>query len=124
LAQQLVLADQFIYIRLHVLYLVLVLGESTIELGLQHGRVLPGLIEFLLQRFCPEHCIAIPMEHIGFLSGSLHDILHKATIITWVLTSGGTRLLKGIITYIHPLLSLAHRFEVAGHHHWVVEVIC
>jgi hypothetical protein len=82
LAQRIVLADQFIALRLHVLYLVVVLGEGTIELGLQHGGVLPGLVEFLLQRFRPEHCIAIPLEHIGFLSGSLHDILHNATIIT------------------------------------------
>jgi hypothetical protein len=60
--------------------------------------VLPGLIEFFLQRLCPEHCIAIPLEHIGFLSGSLHDILQKAIIITWVLKSGGIRLLKGTVT--------------------------
>jgi hypothetical protein len=31
---------------------------------LHHGGVLPGLIEFLLQRFCPEHCVAITLEHI------------------------------------------------------------
>jgi hypothetical protein len=89
--------DQFIALRLHVLYLVVVLGEGTIELGLQHGRVLPGLVEFLLQRFFPEHFIAIPLEHIGFLSGSLHDILHNATIITWVLNFGGIQLLKGTV---------------------------
>jgi hypothetical protein len=32
------------------------------------------------------------------LSGSLHDILHKATTITWVLSSCGIRLLKGTLT--------------------------
>jgi hypothetical protein len=48
--------------------------------------VLPGLSEFFLQCFCPEHCIVKPLEHFRLLSGSLRDILHKATI-TWVLTS-------------------------------------
>jgi hypothetical protein len=48
--------------------------------------VLLGLSEFFLQRLCPEHRIAIPLEHIGLLSGSLDDILQKATII-WVLKS-------------------------------------
>jgi hypothetical protein len=124
LAQQLVLADQFIALRLHVLYLVVVLGEGTIKLGLHHGGVLPGLVEFLLQRFRLEHYIAIPLEHIRFLSGSLHDILHNATIITWVLNSGGTQLLKGTVTYLHPLLSPTHGFQVAGHRRWVDEVIC
>jgi hypothetical protein len=114
LAQRLVLADQFVALRQHVLYLVVVLGEGTIELGLQHGRVLPGLVEFLFQRFRPEHCIAIPLEHIEFLSGSLHDIVHNATNITWVLNSSGTRLLKGIVTYLHPLLSPVHQLQVAG----------
>jgi hypothetical protein len=80
-----------------------VLGEGTIKLGLQHGGVLPGLVEFLLQRFRPEH---------------------NVTIITWVLNSGGTRLLKGTITYLHPLLNPAHRLQVAGHRHRVGEVIC
>jgi hypothetical protein len=47
--------------------------------------VLPGLVELLLQRFRMEHCTAIPLKHIRFLFGSLHDILHKATILTWVL---------------------------------------
>jgi hypothetical protein len=51
--------------------------------------VLSGLIEFFLQRLCLEHCIAIPLEHIIFLSGSLHDILQKAIIITRVLKYGG-----------------------------------
>jgi hypothetical protein len=67
------------------LYLIVGLGEGTIELGLQHGGVLPGLVEFLLQRFPSKHCITIPLEHIGLLSRSLHDILHNATTLTWVL---------------------------------------
>jgi hypothetical protein len=105
------------------LYLVVVLGEGTIELGLKHGGVLPGLIEFLLQRFCPEHCVAIPLKHIRFLSGSLHDILHKATIITQVFSSDGIRLLKGTVTYLHPLLSPAHRLQVVGYRRQVNKVI-
>jgi hypothetical protein len=60
----------------------MVLGEGSIQLGLHHGGVLPSLIELLLQQFYPKHCIAISLEHIGFLSGSFHDILHKETTIT------------------------------------------
>jgi hypothetical protein len=66
----------------------MVLGEGTIKLGLEHGGVLPGFIEFFLQRLCPEHHITIPLEHIRLLSGSLHDILQKAIIVIWVLKSG------------------------------------
>jgi hypothetical protein len=43
---------------------------------LQQGGVFHGLAELLLQRFCSEHCVAVPLEHIRFLLGSLHDILH------------------------------------------------
>jgi hypothetical protein len=86
--------------------------------------VLPGLIELFLQRLCPVHSIAIPLEHIGFLSGSLHDILHKAIIITRVLKYGGIRLLKGPVTYLHPLLSPAHRLQIAGYRRRVDKVIC
>jgi hypothetical protein len=42
--------------------------------------VLPGLGEFFLQCLYPEQCVAEPLEHVGFLSGSLHNILQKATI--------------------------------------------
>jgi hypothetical protein len=86
--------------------------------------VLPGLIEFFLQRLCPEHCIAIPVEHIGFLSGSLHDILQKAIIITRVLKYGRIRLLKGPVMYLHPLLSPVHRLQIAGYRRRVDKVIC
>jgi hypothetical protein len=85
-----------------------VLGEGAIKLGLEHSRMLPGLNEFFLQRLCPEHRIAIPLEHIGLLSGSLHDILQKATIIIRVLKSKRFRLLKGTVTYLHPLLGPPH----------------
>jgi hypothetical protein len=87
LAQRLVLADQLVALRLHILYFIVVLGEGAIKLGLEHGGMLPGLNEFFLQRLCPEHRIAIPLELIGLLSGSLHDILQKATIIIRVLKS-------------------------------------
>jgi hypothetical protein len=70
--------------------------------------VLPGLNELFLQRLYPEHCIAIPLEHIRLLSGSLHDILQKAMIITRVLQSGRIRLLKSPVMYLHRLLSPAH----------------
>jgi hypothetical protein len=42
--------------------------------------VFPGLREFFLQNLSPEHCVAEPLEHLGLLSGPLHDILQKATI--------------------------------------------
>jgi hypothetical protein len=47
--------------------------------------VLPGLGKFFLQCLFPEHRVAEPLEHIGLLSGSFHDILQKATTLTWVL---------------------------------------
>jgi hypothetical protein len=53
---------------------------------LEHGGVLLGFIEFLLQCLYPEHRITISLEHIRLLSGSLHDILQKATTI-WVFKS-------------------------------------
>jgi hypothetical protein len=46
--QRLVIADQLIALRLQVLYFIVVLGEGTIKLGLEHGEVLPGLIKFFL----------------------------------------------------------------------------
>jgi hypothetical protein len=68
-------------------YLALHCGtsEGAIKLGLEHGGVLPGFSEFFLQSFRSKHRIAIPLEHVRLLSGSLHDILHKATNLTWVL---------------------------------------
>jgi hypothetical protein len=63
------------------LHFIVVLGEGAIKLGLEHGGVLPGFSEFFLQSFCPKHRIAIPLEHVKFLSGSLRDIPHKATTL-------------------------------------------
>jgi hypothetical protein len=37
--------------------------------------VLLGLYELFLQGLRPEHCVAVSLEHVRFLSGSLHDIL-------------------------------------------------
>jgi hypothetical protein len=85
LAQRLVLPDQLIALRLHNLHFIMVLGEDAIKLGLEHGRVLPDFSELFLQSFRLKHCITIPLEHVRLLSGSLHDILHKATTLTWVL---------------------------------------
>jgi hypothetical protein len=41
--------------------------------------VFPGLGEFFLQSLGPEHRIAEPLEHLGFLPGPLHDILQKGS---------------------------------------------
>jgi hypothetical protein len=100
----------------------MVLGKGSIQLGLQQGGVFPGLVELLLQRLCSEHCVAVSLEHVRFLSGPLHDILHKATIIIeystlWNSTTEGTA------TYLHPLLSTAHRLQVANHSHRVNKVV-
>jgi hypothetical protein len=53
----------------------MVLGEGAVKLRLEHGGVVPGLREFSLQCFRLEHCIAVSLERLKFLSGSLHDIL-------------------------------------------------
>jgi hypothetical protein len=57
--------------------------------------VLPGLREFLIQCFRPEHCIAVPLKHVRFLSGSLHDILQQTTIVTRVLSIYGRLTTQG-----------------------------
>jgi hypothetical protein len=41
--------------------------------------VLLGLVQLFLQGLCAEHHVAISLKHVRLLSGSLHDILHKAT---------------------------------------------
>jgi hypothetical protein len=56
---------------------------------LQHGGVLSGSCELSLQCFCPEHSIAVSLERLRFLSGSLHDILQQATTVIRVLSSQG-----------------------------------
>jgi hypothetical protein len=64
---------------------------------LQHGRVLPGLAEFILQRLRPKHCVTVPLEHVGFLLGSLHDFLQQGNNHLRVLSPHGIRLLKDTV---------------------------
>jgi hypothetical protein len=73
----------------------MVLSEGTVKLRLEHGGVLLGLCEFFLQCFRPEHGIAVSLEHLRFLSGSLHDILQQTTTVIRVLSNMADRLLKG-----------------------------
>jgi hypothetical protein len=80
---------QLIALRLHVLDFVMVLGEGAIKFRLEHGGVLPGLREFFLQCFRSEHCIAVSLKRLGFLSGSLHDILQQATTVIQILSTYG-----------------------------------
>jgi hypothetical protein len=54
---------------------VVILGEGAVQLRLEHSGVLSGLHELFLQGLRPEHCVAVPLEHARFLSGSLQDIL-------------------------------------------------
>jgi hypothetical protein len=49
IAERLVLTHQLVALRLHILDFIMVLGEGTIKLRLEHGEVLPGLGEFFLQ---------------------------------------------------------------------------
>jgi hypothetical protein len=79
MVQRLVLPDQVIALLLHLLNLIVVLGEGTIKLGLQQGGVLLGLVQLFLHGLSAEHCVAIPLKHVSLLSRSLNDILHKAT---------------------------------------------
>jgi hypothetical protein len=44
-AERLVLPHQLVALRLHILDFVVILGEGSIKLLLQHGGVLPGLHE-------------------------------------------------------------------------------
>jgi hypothetical protein len=84
--------------------------------------VLPGLGEFFLQCLGPEHRVAEPLEHLGLLSGPLHDILQKGNNYLGT-RSAGTRLLKGTVTYLHPLLSTPHRLQVASYRCRADEII-
>jgi hypothetical protein len=88
-AERLVLAHQFVALHQHVLDFIVILGEGTVKLRLEHGGVLPGLRKFFLQCFHPEHCITISLEHLRFLSGSLHDILQQTITVTRVLSTYG-----------------------------------
>jgi hypothetical protein len=82
---------------------VVILGEGVVQLQLEHSGVLPGLHELFLQGLRLEHCVAIPLEHTKFLSGSLHDILQQTTAVTWVLSIYGRLTTQGHrqLTFIH-----------------------
>jgi hypothetical protein len=122
--KRLVLAHQLIALRLHILDFIVILGKGTIKLRLEHGGVLPGLGDFFIQCFRPEHRIAISLEHLRFLMGSLHDILQQTVIVNL-----GTQHLsqfncsRVLITYLHPLLGPAHRLQVARYSRWVDEIV-
>jgi hypothetical protein len=81
----------------------MVLGEGAVKLQLEHGGVLPGLCELFLQFLRPEHSVAVSLEHIKFLSGSLHDILQQITTVTRVLSIYGTLTTQGYrqLTFFH-----------------------
>jgi hypothetical protein len=84
--------------------------------------VLPGLGEFFLQCLGPEHRVAEPLDHLGLLSGPLHDILQKDN--NYLDThSARTRLLKGTVTYFHPLLGTPHRLHVVSYRCQADEII-
>jgi hypothetical protein len=68
----------------------MVLGGGAVKLRLEDGGVLLGLCEFSLQCFRPEHCIAVSLERLRFLSGSLHDIVEQATTVIRVLSTYGS----------------------------------
>jgi hypothetical protein len=81
----------------------MVLGEGAIKLRLEHGGVLPGLWELFRQCLRPEHCVAVSLEHVRFLSGYLHDILQQITTVTRVLSIYGRMTTRGYrkLTFIH-----------------------
>jgi hypothetical protein len=70
---------------------------------LEHGGVLPGLYELLLQGLCLEHCVIVSLEHVRFLSGPLHNTLQQTTTVTWVLSIYGRLTTQGRrqLTFIH-----------------------
>jgi hypothetical protein len=55
------------------------------------------------QGFRPEHCVAVSLEQVRFLSGSLHDILQQTTAVTRVLSVYGRSTTQGYrqLTFIH-----------------------
>jgi hypothetical protein len=65
--------------------------------------VLPGHYELFLQGLRPEHYVVVSLEHVRFLSGSLHNILQEITTVTWVLSIYGRSTTQGYrqLTFIH-----------------------
>jgi hypothetical protein len=62
-----------------------------------------GRHKLFFQGLRPEHCVAVSLEHVRFLSGSLHDILQQTTTVTWVLSIYGRLTTQGYrqLTFIH-----------------------
>jgi hypothetical protein len=83
-AERLVLPDKFIALHLHILHLIVVLGECAIELGLEHGGLLPGLGEFFLQSLDSEHRVVEPLEHLGFLPGPPHHPAERQQLLEYL----------------------------------------
>jgi hypothetical protein len=56
-----------------------------------------------LQCFRTEHCVAVSLEHVRFLSGSLHDILQQTIAVTRVLSIYGRLTMQEYrqLTFIH-----------------------
>jgi hypothetical protein len=104
-AERFVLPHQLVTFRLHVLHFIMVLGEGAVKFRLEHGGVPPGLRELFLQCFRPVHRVAVSLEHVRFLSGSLHDILQEITTVTRVLSIYGRLTTQGYrqLTFIHCL---------------------
>jgi hypothetical protein len=50
----------------------MVQGEGVVKLGLEQRGVLPRLVQVLLQRLSVDDCVAISLEELGLLLGSLH----------------------------------------------------
>jgi hypothetical protein len=50
----------------------MVQGEGAVKLGLEQRGVLPRLVQVLLQRLSVDDCVAISLEELGLLLGSLH----------------------------------------------------
>jgi hypothetical protein len=73
----------------------MILGKDAVKFRLMHGGVLPGPYELFLQGLRPEHCVAVSLEHVRFLSRSLHDILQQTIAVTWVLSIYGRSTTQG-----------------------------
>jgi hypothetical protein len=76
-AERLILPHQIVALRLHLLDVIVILGEGSVQFLLHGGSLLPGLHEFLFQCFRPEHCVAEALKHVGLLPGPLRDVLHR-----------------------------------------------
>jgi hypothetical protein len=62
---------------MHLLDVIVILGEGGVQLRLHGGGLLPGLHEFLFQSIRSEHGVAESLKHIGLLLGPLSDVLHR-----------------------------------------------